>query len=120
MRRRQPEQTIQRALFEHIRMRGVDGLVAIHVPNSGYRSRVEAKILVGLGCETAGVPDLLLWHAAKAYAVELKSEDGRIADSQIAMLDRLSQARVITAVAYGLGSAVRILEDWNLLRGKTQ
>ena len=93
MRRRQPEQQAQRALFEHIRTRGVAGLVAIHVPKGGFRRSVEARILAGLGVMTAGVPDILLWHAAKAYAVELKTESCRVSDSQTAMLDRLSQAK---------------------------
>ena len=73
---RRAEDQIQRAVFQHIRARGVAGLVAIHVPNGGYRRLTEAKILAGLGM-TAGVPDLLLWHDNKAFAIELKSEDGR-------------------------------------------
>ena len=64
MRRGRPEDVIQRAVFQHIRARGVPGLVAIHVPNGGYRRPVEAKILCGLGV-TAGVPDVLLWYAGK-------------------------------------------------------
>ena len=59
-RRRRPEDAIQRAVFQHIKARGVAGLVAIHVPLGGYRKPVEAKILQGLGV-TAGVPDVLLW-----------------------------------------------------------
>jgi hypothetical protein len=109
MRRHQPEQTIQTPLFQHIRARGVRGLVAIHVPNGGFRRRVEAKILVGLGV-TAGVPDLLLWHDGKSFALELKSEDGRVSKTQADMLARLSAADVCTDIAYGLDRAVEILE----------
>ena len=65
MRRRRPEDVIQRAVFQHIRARGVAGLVAIHVPNGGYRRPVEAAIMKGLGV-TAGAPDVLLWHDHKA------------------------------------------------------
>jgi hypothetical protein len=60
-----PEDQIQRAVFQHIRARGVAGLVAIHVPNGGYRRPVEAAIMKGLGV-TAGAPDVLLWHDHKA------------------------------------------------------
>ena len=119
MRRRQPEQQIQRALFQHIRARGVGGLVAIHVPNGGFRSRVEAKILTGLGV-TAGVPDILLWHAGKAFALELKSEGGRTSDAQVEMLTRLKDAGVLTAVCHGLDPALATLEGWQLLRGRAQ
>jgi hypothetical protein len=97
MRRRQPEQQIQRALFQHIRARGVDGLVAIHVPNGGYRRPVEARIMQGLGV-TAGTPDLLIWHAGKSFAIELKSDSGRLSDAQVEMLTRLKDAGVATAV----------------------
>jgi hypothetical protein len=48
-RRRRPEQTIQRALFAHIAMRGVPGLVAFHPANGGARKPVEAAIMKGLG-----------------------------------------------------------------------
>ena len=58
MPRRRPEDSIQRAVFQHIKLRGVKGLVAVHVPNGGFRKPVEAKILRGLGV-TAGTPDLL-------------------------------------------------------------
>src|SRR6516162_5797775 len=119
MRRRQPEQTIQRALFQHIRVRGVDGLVAIHVPNGGLRSRVEAKILVGLGV-TPGTPDILLWHDGKSYGLELKSEAGRLSSAQSAMLERLSKAGVVTEVAFGLDAAIKVLEGWRLLNGRAQ
>jgi hypothetical protein len=34
MPRRRPEDVIQRAVFQHIRTRGVKGLVAVHYPGS--------------------------------------------------------------------------------------
>lgn len=119
MRRAQPEQTIQRAVFAHIRARGVPGLVAIHVPNGGYRKPVEAAIMKGLGV-AAGVPDLLLWHDGKAFAMELKAAAGRVTEAQLEMLNRLSQAGVFTCVCHGLDKALAVLEAWNLLRGRCQ
>jgi hypothetical protein len=119
MRRRRPEDAIQRAVFAHIRTRGVQGLVAIHPANGGYRRPVEAKILRGLGV-TAGVPDILAWHDGKSYALEVKAEDGRTSEAQLEMLERLSQAGVFTAVAHGLDRAVAILEAWELLKGRMQ
>jgi hypothetical protein len=119
LRRHRPEQTAQRALFQHIRARGVAGLVAIHVPNGGFRSRVEAKIFAGLGV-TAGAPDILLWHGGKAFALEIKSETGKLSKDQAAMLERLAKAGVTTAVCYGIDNAVATLEVWRLLRGAVQ
>jgi VRR-NUC domain len=102
-----------------LRQRGVPGLVAIHCPNGGWRSPIEAKILQSLGV-TAGVPDVLLWHDAKSFALELKSETGRTTEQQLEMLNRLSEAGVYTAICHGLDRALAVLEAWNLLRGATQ
>ena len=117
--RRHSEQDIQRALFEHIDRRGVPGLVAIHCPNGGWRSPIEAAILKGLGV-TAGVPDVLLWFDCKSFAIELKSEAGRTTEAQLEMLNRLSEAGVYTAICHGLDRALAVLESWSLLRGQTQ
>jgi hypothetical protein len=119
MGRRRPENEIQRCVFQHIRARGVTGLVAIHVPNGGYRRPAEAKILTGLGV-TAGVPDILLWRDGRSFAIEIKSETGRVTDAQSEMLDRLSKAGVATAVCHGLDPALATLEGWQLLRGRAQ
>lgn len=114
---RREEDGIQRAIFQHIRLRGVPGLIAIHVPNGGYRRKTEAKILQGLGV-TAGTPDILAWHGGRSFAIELKPIGGRPSDAQLDMLDRLSGAGVIVAVCYGLDRALATLESWKLLRGR--
>jgi hypothetical protein len=67
---------------------------------------------------TKGVPDLLLWHDGKAFALELKSEEGRPTESQLEMLSRLDKAGVYTALCHGLDPAIRCLEAWGLLRGR--
>jgi hypothetical protein len=111
------EDQIQRAVFQHIKLRGVPGLVAIHPPNGGYRRPVEARIMKALGV-TAGVPDLLLWHDGKSFAMELKATAGRVTDAQLDMLNRLSEAGVFTAICHGLDKAIAVLESWKLLRGR--
>ena len=118
-RRHHPEQQIQKALFQHIHQRGVTGLVAIHCPNGGWRSPVEAKIFQSLGV-TPGVPDVLLWHDTKSFALELKSEAGRTTQAQLEMLNRLSEAGVFTAICHSLDRALAVLESWGLLRGAVQ
>jgi hypothetical protein len=69
---------------------------------------------------TAGVPDVLAWHAGKSSALELKDVNGRVSDAQIDMLARLDRAGVITAVACRLDRGIAILERWELLRGRMQ
>jgi hypothetical protein len=58
MTRRRPEQAVQAAVFEHLRIRGAPGTFAFHCPNGGARSPIEAKILKGQGVR-AGVRDIL-------------------------------------------------------------
>ena len=75
----------------------------------------------GWPVRAAGAPDLLLWHAGKSYALELKADaGGRVSESQADMLDRLGKAGVLTAVATGIDSALATLEGWHLLRGSVQ
>src|SRR5262245_40544452 len=120
MRRRQrPEQAIQKALIEHLRLRGVAGVVYLHPANGGARSAVEGAIFKSLGV-MAGAPDLLLWHDGRSYAVELKTDSGRTTPAQIAMMTRLKDAGVATAVAHGIDEAITTLERWQLLKGRMQ
>jgi hypothetical protein len=63
------------------------------------------------------VPDVLLWHAGVSYALEIKSETGRLSESQADFLRKLADAGTVCAVAHGLNSAIRQLEIWSLLRG---
>jgi VRR-NUC domain len=118
MGRQRPEDLIQKTVFQHIKQRGVEGLVALHVPNGGFRKPIEAAKLKGMGV-VAGAPDVLLWHDGKAFALELKSPDGRLSEAQSEMLARLDRAGVFTCVAHGLDRAIAVLESWNLLHGRT-
>jgi VRR-NUC domain len=119
MPRHRPEQELQRIVLQHLQMRAPPECVYFHVGNGGARSPIEAAILKGLGV-TAGAPDLLLWHDCRSYAIELKSEAGRVSEAQLEMLNRLSEAGVYTAVCHGLDRALAVLEEWGLLRGQTQ
>lgn len=53
-----------------------------HVPNGGFRTKVEAARFKAMGL-LAGVPDLLLLQApARLYAFELKTSTGRLSPEQ--------------------------------------
>ncbi|MFZ0094921.1 MAG: VRR-NUC domain-containing protein, partial [Pseudolabrys sp.] len=71
-RRARPEQVVQRALMQHLQLRGVRNLFAFHVPNGGGRSATEGAILKGMGV-VAGVPDILIIRDGKVFALELKA-----------------------------------------------
>lgn len=123
---RRPEQAIQRAVFEHIRQRGVPGLVAWHTPNGaaygGKRNRkgiaIQGSIMAGLGVR-AGVSDVICVHRGKIYAMELKAPGGRATEAQMKFLSDIDAAGAYTAMPASLDAALATLEAWGLLRGSS-
>jgi hypothetical protein len=113
---RRPEQAIQKAVFQHIRARGVAGLVAWHTPNGGHRKPIEGAIFKSLGVR-AGVSDVIAVHEGKIFALELKSEGGRPTEAQLAFLGDMERAGAFTALPTGLDDALATLEAWGLLKG---
>ena len=115
--RRQPEQTIQRSVVQHLRYRGARGAVWWHVPNGGPRRKTEAAILKGLGVR-ARVADICVVHDGKFFALELKAPSGRSTEAQMAFRDEINAAGGFAAEVVGLDAAIRCLESWGLLRGR--
>ncbi len=115
-RRAQPESAIQRAVFDHLRVRAAPGVFAFHPANGGYRRPIEAKILQGLGVR-AGVPDVVAIHKGRCYGLELKTEGGRPTPKQIQAIAAMEAAGAVCCVAEGLNRALACLEAWGLLRG---
>jgi hypothetical protein len=114
--RRRIELEIHRAVVQHLRLRGVPGLVFLHPANGGARRPIEAAIFSGLGVR-AGASDLLLWHAGKSFALELKPPGGRATEAQLEFLADMERAGAFTCLAEGLDRALSVLEGWGLLRG---
>lgn len=106
-----PEDAIQRAVFEHLQVRGAPGLVAWHTPNAGWRSKREAAIFAGLGVRP-GVSDIVGVHAGKVYALELKAEGGRATEAQLQFLAEMEAAGAVAAIADDLDNALVTLERW--------
>jgi hypothetical protein len=115
-RRHCSEQQIQRALFDHLRLRAAPGVFAFHVPNGGYRKPQEAAILSGLGVK-AGVPDVVAIHQGRCYALELKAEGGRATPKQLEAIAAMEAAGAYCCIAEGLDRALATLEAWGILRG---
>ncbi len=115
------ENAIQRAVFDHIRSRGVAGLVAFHPKNGGIHQRGRRRgINAGLGV-LSGASDVILLHAGRFYALELKRADQKVKpeSEQDQFLRAVEASGGAGAWAAGLDSALRQLEAWGLLRGKT-
>lgn len=113
-----PEEIVQKAVVQHLRSRGVPGLVYFHVPNGGKRGPVEGAIFKAMGVR-AGVADLILFHEGKSFALELKADNGRPSESQLEFLSDIERAGAFTAMPRGLDAAIATLEAWGLLRGVT-
>jgi hypothetical protein len=116
--RLRPEQVIQRAVFEHLRMRAAPGVFAFHPANGGYRKPIEAAIMKGLGVK-AGVPDVIAIHQGRVYGLELKAGGGRATPKQLDAVAAMEAAGAYCAIAEGLDRAIACLEAWGLLRGRT-
>jgi hypothetical protein len=86
-------------------------------PRAEWRLSATKKIFSGLGVR-AGVSDLLLWHAGRAFALELKPEGRRATEAQSQFLADMKNAGAFADVAVGLDAALRKLEGWGLLRGR--
>jgi len=112
MRRRAPsEDAIQRAVFEHLAVRGAPGVFAFHPANGGYRRPVEAARLKALGVRP-GVPDVIAIHHGQVFAIELKREGGRPTDAQLQAIEDIRAAGGHAQVCYGLDCALAALERW--------
>jgi hypothetical protein len=74
---RRPEQAVEAAVFEHLRLRAMPGVFAFHCPNGGARSPIEAKILKAQGV-TAGVSDVIAIKGGQVFGLELKAPGGRL------------------------------------------
>jgi hypothetical protein len=114
---RPTEQQIHRALVGHLTARPVPNLFWCHVPNGGWRSPIEAKIFRGLGVK-AGVPDLILVKAGQVYGLEIKTERGRLSNTQRDTIEAMRAAGAIVGVAHGIDEAIAWLERHDLLRGR--
>lgn len=112
---RRPEQTLQRAVVEHLQWRARPGVWWTHIPLGGVRSKIEAAILRGLGV-TRGTPDLLIIADGHAYFLELKAPRGRVSVAQFGCHAALCTAGAIVAVANDIDAALYLLEKGQILR----
>jgi VRR-NUC domain len=119
MTRRRPEQDIQKALADHLRLRAAPGIYWFHPPNGGGRSAIEGAILKACGVR-AGVPDLILVRDGRTFGLELKAPNGRLSESQRIAHEEMKAAGAEVAVAVGIDQALERLEAWQMLRGRAQ
>jgi VRR-NUC domain len=113
--RRHEERAIQVALVEHLHFRVAPGTWWAAISNNP-RSAIAGALAKAAGCR-AGIPDILLVHAGKPFALELKRPGGRLSAAQRAMHEQMRLAGCEVATAVGLDQALDALERWGLIRG---
>jgi hypothetical protein len=66
------------------------------------------------------VPDVIIIHRGRVFAVELKTETGgRVTDVQRAVHDRMRRAGAEVAVCFGLDAALAAIDGWGIFsKGK--
>lgn len=113
------ERQIQRAVFEHIRKRGIHGLIAFHPKNGGVHQETEAQRRANWldGVET-GASDVMALYRGKFYALELKKIGEKPTKDQERFLQRVWDQGGIAGWAAGLDDALAWLESRGLLIGE--
>lgn len=70
----------------------------------------------GLGVK-AGVPDLVILRAGRAFLLELKADEGRLSDRQRDAHAAIERSGAVVGTAKGVDEALTWLEAHELLRG---
>ena len=117
MARAHTEDDIQRAVVTHLNVRGARGLVFFHVPNAPRSAQTGAR-LKNMGMK-AGVSDLILFHEERLYCLELKAPGGRATESQLQFMTDIGHAGAFCCICDSLDRALKVLEQWGCLVGKT-
>lgn len=113
MKRRRPEQALQREVVRYLALVLDRSVFFFHPANGGYRTPIEASMFVAMGV-VAGVPDLILVHKGQTYGIELKAEGGRLTDIQRETHGRMRKAGTKIAIAKSLDEVIGLVRSWEL------
>ena len=114
-RRANPEARLQKCLLQHLKLRGVPGLLYFHPANEGRRSAIAGANLKAMGM-LPGVADLVLCHEGRAYFLEVKAKGQKLSGAQTAFDVAASEADCPYEWADNIDAALMILNHWGLLR----
>ena len=113
-----PEDVEQANLFRWLRLTRWQGRVlsdyALHVPNGGRRSLIEAARFKQLGVKP-GVPDVFLPIACGGYHglwIEMKAIGGRLSEAQLEVIAMLRSQGYRVEVCYGWDAARAAVERY--------
>jgi hypothetical protein len=116
MKRRHPEDDLQRAVAQLLDLLGWR---YCHCPNGGARNRIEAARFKGLGVKP-GVPDLLIFErwetealtpgSGFGVAIELKSKRGRVTEAQHGWLNELQVRGWFVGVCRSVDEVLEVIK----------
>lgn len=110
-----PEERLQIAIVQHLRIRAPKNVIWFAVPNGEKRSKRTAGRLKAQGV-VAGIADLaFVLPDGRAAFMELKAEKGRMSPAQLSFQSQCSEMEVPYAVSANLDQALSILEAWGVL-----
>ncbi|MHB1153550.1 MAG: VRR-NUC domain-containing protein [Eubacteriales bacterium] len=85
-----------------------------HVPNGGYRNKIEAMKFKRMGVKS-GVPDLVLPVARSGYHglyIELKAKDGIVSEKQREWLNNLRHQGYFAIACFGADETISIIKNY--------
>ena len=116
--RKRPEDAIQRAIVQMLRVSRTRGVIFFAIPNGGLRAHIESKIMKGLGT-LKGVPDLcVVAPGGRAHFIEVKAPRGRLEPEQRAFETDCARNEIPHAVVRSLDEAIAVLDGWGLTRAR--
>lgn len=114
----------QQAIVRHLKVRCAGDATWWAVPNGMFSNPVTASRCKAEGLRP-GVPDLCFLKAGKPYFIELKAPKsshgakGYCTANQIEMHREIANAGGRVAVCFGHDEAIRQLEEWGVLEGRS-
>lgn len=108
-----PEESLHRSIAHFLRI-AAPGLLWMHIPNGGGRSKAEGGILKALGVR-AGAPDLLfVLPGGRAAFIELKAVGGRQSADQCVFEIHALNAGALYLVCSSLAEVEGALRAWGV------
>lgn len=98
------ENKLQESVIRYLR---IMNMFCIHVPNGGFRNKIEAFNLKRQGV-LSGCPDILIFD--RHIAIELKVKGNKVTENQKEFMSQLEEVGWFCIVAYNLECIINFFE----------
>lgn len=89
------------------------GAVWFSIEGRGKRSLREGAANKARGV-ISGVPDIAIYHAGRAFFIELKAEKGVVSSSQYDLHHVLARAKIPVLIARDIPTIAKVLDTWGI------